>query len=91
VFESGGQQYTMYFNGPKSNLYCLTSQNYTDFPLAALKAAVDYAVLHNYILIFHFHERELDEAKKEKLEDLIDYAKTTDIVFTKLGDVPYLD
>ena len=34
---------------------------------------------------------DLTDAQKTKLEAIIDYAKTTDIVFAKLSEVPDLD
>jgi len=89
-YDEGTKRYDYCCNGPKSNMYALSSQNVMDNNLDYHKTAIDYAVAHHYIYILYWHEIDLNETQKQKLEAVIDYAKTTDIVFAKLGDVPDL-
>ena len=86
---AGGKiiHYNAYTSGARSNLFCLSSYNVTDYSLQANKNAVDYAVVNNKLLIVYWHENSLTDATKAILEEMIDYAKTQDITFCTIGDI----
>lgn len=80
--------YANYSNGPRSNLYGLTSYNIVDKTLANNKAAVDSALANHYLMIVYIHENSLDAAKKKVIEGLLDYVNETGITQITLGDIP---
>ena len=80
--------YANYSNGPRSNLYGLTSYNIVDKTLANNKAAVDSALANHYLMIVYIHENSLDAAKKAVIEGLLDYVNETGITQITLGDIP---
>ena len=82
--------YENYANGPRSNLYGLTSYNIVDKTLAGNKAAVDSALANHYLMIVYIHENSLDAAKKAVIEGLMDYVNETGITQITLGDIPNL-
>lgn len=75
-------------NGPRSNLYGLTSYNIVDLSLANNKAAVDSALANHRLMIVYIHENSLDAAKKAVIEGLLDYVNETGITQITLGDIP---
>lgn len=80
--------YANYSNGPRSNLYGLTSYNIVDQTLASNKAAVDSALANHRLMIVYIHENSLDAAKKAVIEGLMDYVNETGITQITLGDIP---
>ena len=77
-------------NGPTSNLYGLSSVAVEDLTLQEHKDNIDYAVANNLLYVIHWHEAWMTNEQKQLLENVIDYAKTTDIVLKNLEDVPKL-
>lgn len=85
--------YNYYTSGANSNKYGLSSFNIAAKPLNYSKAAIDYAKANNKILIALFHEFTEDipnEATKQKISDVIDYAKQVGLEFIRLEDIPKL-
>lgn len=82
--------YEHYCNGARSNLYGLSSRSAVDGDITTHKQAIDYAVANNLLYILLFHENELTDEKKVLLEDIIDYAKSVNINFCTLEEIPYL-
>ena len=81
-------QYPSYVNGPRSNLYGLCSQSSIDGSLADHKRILDTCKEDHLLRILHWHEWELDAAKKALLEGIIDYAKAIDLTFVTMKDIP---
>ena len=81
-----------YANTSRSNLFGLSSCSITDNQLETHKAAIDYAIAHNSLIIRHWHDnaKELTEENKRKLEAFIDYGLEKGVTFVTLGDIPYL-
>ena len=87
-YEYGAPYYQYYTNGPRSNMFGMSSQSVIDGSLDDHKHILNYAMEHNLLRIIHWHEYELDAANKEKLEAIIDYAKSIGITFITMKDVP---
>lgn len=87
-YEYGTPYYQYYTNGPRSNMFGMSSQSVIDGSLDDHKHILNYTMEHNLLRIIHWHEYELDAANKEKLEALIDYAKSIGITFITMKDVP---
>ena len=80
-----------YGTGARSNLYAMSSWNMPagkDLPFA--KACIDWAIANNKLIHFYWHDWDLDATSKQVLENAIDYAKTQNITFVKLSDIPTL-
>lgn len=82
--------YGWYANGPTSNLYALDCINISTEPLKDHKNHIDDACANNWLMIGFYHENELDDEKKAKIEAIIDYAKEKGMEFCTLQEVPYL-
>lgn len=87
-FQYGTPYYDNYMNGARSNLYGLSCYGIIDGTLQVQKDHIDYALAHNLLCIIFWHDQTLTTEYKERLEALIDYAKTTSIEFITLKDVP---
>ena len=87
-YQYGAPYYDNYMNGARSNLYGLSCYSIKDGTLQAQKDHIDYALAHNLLCIVFWHDNELTTEYQERLEALIDYAKTTSIEFITLKDVP---
>lgn len=87
-FEYGSPYYDNYMNGARSNLFGLSCYGIPDGTLQTQKDHIDYAIAHNLLCIVFWHDHTLTTELKERLEALIDYAKTTNIEFITLKDVP---
>ena len=82
--------YGWYTNGPTSNVYALDCINISSEPLVDHKAHIDDACRNNWLIIGFYHENELNDEKKEKIEAIIDYAKEKGMEFCTLSEVPHL-
>ena len=82
--------YGWYANGPTSNLYALDCINISGEGLSDHKRHIDDACKNNWLMIGFYHENELNDAKKEKIEATIDYAKEKGMEFVTLSEVPHL-
>ena len=86
------------FTGARSNVYSYTSFNIIDVdkPIETLQTLLDTAIANNYVMIVYWHDWNFidsDEdylANRARLEAFIDYAKTTNVTFTTLGQIPRL-
>ena len=80
-----------YATGPRSNLYAMSSWNMpAGRDLQFVKDCIDWAIANNKLIHFYWHDWDLDAASKSVLEAAIDYAKTQNINFIKLSEVPYI-
>lgn len=82
-----------YTSGANSNKYGLSCFNIASKTLAYSKDAIDYAYDNKKILIALYHEFSSDlpdAAVKQKIADVIDYAKTKGLTFITLGDIEKL-
>ena len=82
--------YGWYANGPTSNLYALDCINISGEWLSDHKRHIDDACENNWLMIGFYHENELNDAKKEKIEATIDYALEKGMEFVTLSEVPHL-
>lgn len=82
--------YSRHLNGPKSNLFSLDCINISGEPFVDHKKRIDEACTNNWLLIGFYHENELDDAKKTKIEAIIDYAKEKGMEFCTLCEVAHL-
>lgn len=82
--------YEYYTSGEGSNLFGLSSYNFSQRTLAQNKAAIDYAYANNKILIAYWHENALNATTKAVIEDSIDYAKQVGITDITLDQIPFL-
>lgn len=83
-----GLHYANYSNGERSNVFGLSSQSAIDGSLSTQCAALDTAYENHWLRVIHFHEYELDAAKKTQLEGIIDYAKSIGMTFITMKDIP---
>ena len=80
-----------YGTGARSNLYAMASWNMpAGKDLQFAKNCIDWAIANNKLIHFYWHDWDLDSVSKQVLEDTIDYAKTQNINFIKLSEVPYI-
>lgn len=84
--------YSHYTLGPRSNLYALYRASVQSITLDKLKAAIDAAYADHYIYMPFWHDNAFasDPAQQEKLEAMIDYAKSKGIAFCTVGDIEKL-
>lgn len=87
TFEDMMKPYPYYTCGPRSNAYCLTSQNLANISQSEAQTAIDYAIAHNGLVIFYWHDGSLTDGQKERIEDAIDYAKSNNMTFITLDEV----
>lgn len=87
-YADGVPYYPNYTNGPKSNVYGLTSQSSLDGSLDTQKATLDYVKANNLLRMIHWHENELNAEKKAQLEGIIDYAQSIGLTFITMKDIP---
>ena len=95
-----GDVFTPYdvFTGARSNVYSYTSFNIidSDKPIETLQTLLNTAIANNNVMIVYWHDWNFidsDEnylANRARLEAFIDYAKTTNVTFTTLGQIPRL-
>lgn len=92
IGNSEGYQYGYgwYANGPRSNIFALDCINISTEPLEDHKRHIDSACANNWLFIGFYHENELDNEKKAKIESIIDYAKEKGMEFCTLKDVSHL-
>lgn len=79
---------TYYINGPRSNMYSLTSSSIKDATLNTWKDKCDLTLENNWLLMMHFHENNLTADDKSNIEAVIDYAKTIGLTFITMKDIP---
>ena len=79
---------TYYINGPRSNMYSLTSQNIAEGDLNYWKAKCDMTLAQKWLMMIHLHEDEMDASDKSQLESVIDYAKSIGLTFITMADIP---
>lgn len=90
-FQYGLPYYDNYMNGPRSNLYGLSCYGVTDGNLQGQKNHLDYAKAHNLLCIIFWHDNDMsDPTTLQRLSDVIDYAKSINIDFVTLKDIPNL-
>lgn len=85
--------YDYYTSGANSNKYGLSCFNISAKSLDYSKSAIDYAYANNKILIALYHEFSSDlpdASAKQKIADVIDYAKAKGMTFITLGDIEKL-
>lgn len=85
--------YDYYTSGANSNKYGLSCFNIASRTLEYTKSAIDYAYANKKILIALYHEFSSDlpdAAAKQKIADVIDYAKAKGMTFITLGDIEKL-
>lgn len=81
--------YDSYINGPRSNIYGLTSQNCVDGNISGWQAQLDMVKEKHYLKMVHLHENELSTPeRKAQLEAIIDYAKSISLTFITMKDIP---
>ena len=88
AYQYSAPYYGAYINGPRSNLYNLTSQNIIDSDLGTWKAKCDVTLSNHWLMFIHTHENELTADAKTKLEGVIDYAKQIGLTFVTMKDIP---
>ena len=80
-----------YGTGARSNIYAMSSWNMpSGKDLQFAKNCIDWAIANNKLIHFYWHDWDLDDTAKSVLEATIDYAKTQNITFVKLSDIPKL-
>ena len=91
--ENGSIQnfYFNYTSGDRSNLYGLSSYNCSYATTSYNHDAVDYVAEHGGIVIVYFHEFDTYAEQQAVVEDLIAYAKTANLEFITLGQIPSLE
>ena len=89
-YQYANPQYPSYVNGPRSNMYGLCSQSSVDGSLSDHKRILDSCKENHLLRVMHFHEWDLDASKKALLEGIIDYAKSIDLTFITMKDIPNL-
>lgn len=85
-------EYGMYANGPRSNVYALTSCGMKDHGIDTHRWYLDKAYSSNYLYIMHFHDDDFDNipGSLQLYESIIDYAKEKGFTFIKASQIPYL-
>lgn len=95
-FGNAAPYYDFYMNGPRSNLFGLSSYSCFDGTLDAQKAHLDYAKENNLLCFIFWHDNRFAEGTEGNLdararfEGVIDYAKSIDIEFITMKDIPNL-
>ena len=79
---------TRYINGPRSNMYSLTSQNIIESNLDYWKEKCDMTLANKWLMMIHLHEVELTADGKTQLEAVIDYAKQIGLTFITMKEIP---
>ena len=87
-YNYGTVPYPNYTNGARSNLYGLCSQSSLDGTLGNQSSILDYCKENNLLRIIHWHENEMSAADKTMLEGIIDYAKSIEMTFVTMKDIP---
>ena len=87
-YNYGTVPYPNYTNGARSNLYGLCSQSSLDGTLGTQSSILDYCKENNLLRIIHWHENEMSAADKTMLEGIIDYAKSIEMTFVTMKDIP---
>ena len=87
-YDDGIPRYQNYTNGPKSNIFGLTSQSSLDGTLDTQKATLDLVAQNHWLRMLHWHENELTAEKKAQLEGIIDYAQSIGLTFITMKDIP---
>lgn len=98
--------YPFYSSGERSNIFSLRAINVKGYSTPTWKDAVDYIVSANKLLCVYLHDWDLDttgrddgitddgdgtsHSARQRLEDLIDYAKAQGVTFINLSDIPNL-
>ena len=77
--------------GPRTNMYGLYSRGITAYSTEEWIANIDYAIANNYLIVIYLHDANLSANDKVKLETIIDYAKTQNVTFCNLGDIPFIN
>lgn len=81
--------YNYYTSGEGSNLYGLSSFNFSDSYQFNV-SAIDYAYSNNKVVIAYWHENSLTAETKANIENAIDYAKSKGMTFITLSQVAHL-
>ena len=81
--------YDYYTSGENSNLYCLSSFNFST-SLSGNKDAIDYAKANNKVVIAYWHENDLTNETKANIEDAIDYALAQGLEFVTLDQLAHM-
>lgn len=89
-YYAGSPYYDSYINGPRSNLYGLTSSGIPDYNITHWQDVCDKAKNNKWLLMIHFHSGSLTATHKTVLEAVIDYAKSIDLEFITMKEVPDL-
>ena len=76
--------------GERSNIYALRAANINYYNLENWQRIIDYTIAHNTLLCIYFHDFDLNAEQKNVLESVIDYAKSQQITFCNLSDIPNL-
>lgn len=88
-FQYGTPYYDNYTNGARSNLYGLTCYGVTDGTLQGQKDKLDYVKANNLLCIIFWHDNDMsDPTTLQRLSDVIDYAKSINIDFITMKDIP---
>lgn len=80
-------------NGPRSNIYALSSLGIKTHSLDTMKLYADLAFDNNWLLVVHFHDFDFDgtaegDALYQKYEDFIIYAKAKGMTFITASQIP---
>ena len=93
-YSNGGKDlmptYDWYLNGSGSNIHALNSINISTEPLEDQFAHIDTCKKYNLLMIGFYHEWELNDKKKSKIERIIDYAKEQGMEFITFDQIPSL-
>lgn len=98
--------YPYYSNGERSNVFALNAANIKGYSMPTWRAAVDYVKAKKYVLCIYLHDFDLSTTNRndgitddgdgtswtaaQRLEGLIDYAKSVNLKFCNLSDIPHL-
>lgn len=80
-------------NGPKSNIYALTTLGLKGHSLETNKLYIDYAFENNWLMMPYFHDFDFDDTAEgqafyEMVQELIQYAKTKGMTFITASQIP---
>lgn len=89
-YDDAKPRYANYTNGARSNLYGLCSQSALDGTVSTQSAVLDYCMTNNLLRIIHWHENEMDADAKARLEAIIDYAKSINMTFITMKELPWI-
>lgn len=88
-YNNADMYYGTYQNGPRSNIYALSSQSSLDGQLADQIVALDACKANKWLRVIHWHEDELTSEKKAVLEGIIDYVLAdNELTFVTMKDIP---